>query len=96
MPKGAIELHQDVIVLRVTTEGEEVEVDVFGGEPAVIGTVSYRFPDVEDRKAQLATLTFWEREGTRLVYVRRDGEVALMDDQARFDDAWSATLEVEG
>jgi hypothetical protein len=89
MPRGAIELHQDVVVIRVTGDGEEVEVDVFGGDPAVIGTVSYRFPDQDDRKAQLATLTFWEREGTRLVYVRRDGEVALMDDEARFQDAWS-------
>jgi hypothetical protein len=87
---GAIELHQDVVVLRVTADGEDVEVDVFGGDPAVIGTVSYRFPDLDDRKAQLATLTFWEREGTRLVYVRREGEVALMDDRARFDDAWAA------
>ena len=91
MPRGTIELHQDVVVLRVVTDGDEVEVDVFGGEPAVIGTVSYRFPDAEDRKAQVSTLTFWEREGTRLAYVRRDGEVALMDDQARFDDAWEAT-----
>ena len=91
MPRGTIELHQDVVVLRVVTDGDEVEVDVFGGDPAVIGTVSYRFPDAEDRKAQLATLTFWEREGTRLAYVRRDGEVALMDDRARFDDAWEAT-----
>ncbi len=90
MPR-TIELHQDVVVLRVITEGEEVEVDVFGGDPAVIGTVSYRFPDQDDRTAQLATLTHWEREGTRLVYVRRDGEVALMDDRARFDDAWTAT-----
>ena len=90
MPRGTIELHQDVVVLRVTVDGEDVEVDVFGGDPAVIGTVSYRFPDLEDREAQLATLTFWEREGTRLVYVRREGEVALMDDRARFDDAWAA------
>lgn len=90
MPKGTIELHQDVVVVRVTDDGEEVEVDVFGGAPAVIGTVSYRFPDEDDRKAQLATLSFWEREGTKLVYVRRDGEVALMDDQARFQDAWEA------
>jgi hypothetical protein len=89
MPRGAIELHQDVVVIRVTGDGDDVEVDVFGGDPAVIGTVSYRFPDQDDRKAQLATLTFWEREGTRLVYVRRDGEVALMDDEARFQDAWS-------
>lgn len=91
MPKGTIELHQDVVVLRVTADGEEVEVDVFGGDPAVIGTVSYRFPELDERKAQLATLTYWEREGTRLVYVRREGEVALMDDRARFDDAWEAT-----
>jgi hypothetical protein len=89
MPRGAIELHQDVVVIRVTGDGEEIEVDVFGGDPAVIGTVSYRFPDQDDRKAQLATLAFWERAGTRLVYVRRDGEVALMDDEARFQDAWS-------
>jgi hypothetical protein len=95
MPSGAIELHQDVVILRVTDEGEEVEVDVFGGDPAVIGTVSYRFPDATDREAQLATLTFWEREGTRLVYVRRDGEVALMDDEARFDDAWAESSEVD-
>ena len=87
---STIELHQDVVILRVTTDGDEVEVDVFGGEPAVIGTVSYRFPDEADRKAQLATLTFWEREGTKLAYVRRDGEVALMDDAARFQDAWAA------
>jgi hypothetical protein len=94
MPKG-IELHQDVVILRVTDEDDEVEVDVFGGDPAVIGTVSYRFPDEADRKAQLATLTFWEREGTRLVYVRRDGEVALMDDEARFEDAWTACVAAE-
>jgi hypothetical protein len=94
MPSGAVELHQGVVILRVTAEGDEVEVDVFGGEPAVIGTVSYRFPDDEDRKAQLATLTFWEREGTRLVYVRRQGEVALMDDEARFRDAWSTAAEL--
>jgi hypothetical protein len=94
MPSGAVELHQGVVILRVTAEGDEVEVDVFGGEPAVIGTVSYRFPDDEDRKAQLATLTFWEREGTRLVYVRRQGEVALMDDEARFRDAWSTAVEL--
>jgi hypothetical protein len=93
MPRGAIEVHQDVVVLRVTADGDEVEVDVFGGDPAVIGTVSYRFPDAEDRKSQLATLTFWEREGTRLVYVRREGEVALMDDKARFDDAWTTATE---
>jgi hypothetical protein len=96
MPRGVIELHQDVVVIRVTGEGDEVEVDVFGGDPAVIGTVSYRFPDEDDRRTQLATLTFWEREGTRLVYVRRDGEVALLDDEARFQDAWAqATAEVD-
>ncbi|MEY2567588.1 MAG: hypothetical protein QOE35_2117 [Actinomycetota bacterium] len=92
MSRGAVELHQDVVVIRVTGDGEEVEVDVFGGDPAVIGTVSYRFPDQDERKAQLATLTFWERESTRLVYVRRDGEVALMDDEARFQDAWSQSV----
>lgn len=91
MPRGTIELHQDVVILRVTRDGEEVEVDVFGGDPPVVGTVSYRFPDDDDRRAQLATLTYWEREGTRLVYVRREGEVALMDDEARFADAWEAT-----
>jgi hypothetical protein len=34
------------------------------------------------------TLQGWERDGTRLTYVRRGDEVALIDDAARFADAW--------
>jgi hypothetical protein len=84
-----IEVHQDVVILRIAELEDEVEVDVFGGEPAIAGTVAYQSPDEENRRAQLVTLRHWEHEGTRLVYVRREGEVALLDDAARFEDSWS-------
>jgi hypothetical protein len=82
-----IEVHQDVVILRIAEDDDEVEVDVFG--TGLAGTVAYEFPDEEHRRAQLVTLRHWEQEGTRLVYVRREGEVALLDDAARFADSWS-------
>jgi hypothetical protein len=89
MQRSAVEVHQDVVILRLATEGDEVEVDVFGGTPPIVGTVSYTFPDTEQRRAHLDTLRGWEEAGTLLTYVRRGDEVALIDDAARFSDAWA-------
>ena len=89
MQRSAVEVHQDVVILRLATEGDEVEVDVFGGTPPIVGTVSYTFPDVDQRTSHVETLRGWEAAGTRLTYVRRGDEVALIDDAARFSDAWA-------
>jgi len=88
MQRSAVEVHQDVVILRLVAEADEVEVDVFGGEPPIVGTVSYTFPDAHQRQAHLDTLQAWAGAGTRLTYVRRGDEVALLDDAARFTDAW--------
>jgi hypothetical protein len=88
MRRSAVEVHQDVVILRLATIDDEVEVDVFGSDPPIVGTVSYTFPDVDERRAHVETLQGWERDGTRLTYVRRGDEVALIDDAARFADAW--------
>jgi hypothetical protein len=89
MRKSAVEVHQDVVILRISTIDHEVEVDVFGSDPPIVGTVSYTFPDPKERSTHVETLQGWEREGTRLTYVRRGDEVALIDDAARFEDAWN-------
>jgi hypothetical protein len=90
MQRRFVEVHQDVVILRLVNEGDEVEVDVFGGEPPIVGTVSYTFPDVHERRAHMETLQAWLEAGTRLTYVRRGDEVALLDDAARFEDAWAS------
>jgi hypothetical protein len=88
MKRSAVDVHQDVVILRLSTADGDVEVDVFGSEPPIVGTVSYTFPDPDERRAHVDTLRGWERDGTRLTYVRRGDEVALIDDAARFADAW--------
>ncbi|MDQ1402817.1 MAG: hypothetical protein QOG03_1133 [Actinomycetota bacterium] len=82
-----IELAQDVRVAFVEVDGDEVRVDIYGGTEQVCGSVVYRFCDPELRRKHLETLGQWATDGTPVTYVRREGEVVLIDEAAVFADA---------
>jgi hypothetical protein len=83
----SIDLAQDVRLAFVEVDGEEVRVDIYGGPDQVCGSVVYRFADAEVRRKHIETLGHWAAQGTPVTYLRRDGEVVLIDEAAVFADA---------
>ena len=81
------EVIQHLFVFAVEVDGEELRVDIYGGEDCVCGTLIYRFPDPDEMADRASVLRRWCDEGTSVTYVRRDGAAALMDDLALLTDA---------
>lgn len=82
-----IEVIQNLLVFGVDVEGEELRVDIYGGDDCVCGTLIYRFADVHELTERAELLRRWCREGTPVTYVRRDGSAALMDELSLLTDA---------
>ena len=87
MGDGEIDVVQGVQVLEVEIDGDEIRVDVFGGEDCLCGVVIYRFTDREEREYHYRTLTSWRDENTCVTYVSRDGLVSLVEEEALFNAA---------
>jgi hypothetical protein len=87
MSDGAIDVVQGVQVLDVAIEGDEIRVDVYGGEDCLCGVVLYRFPDPDERDHHFRTLSRWRDDETCVTYVCRDGLVSLIEEEALFNAA---------
>ncbi len=82
-----IEVLQNVLIVGVEVEGDEIRVDVYGGDERICGTVVYTFPDRKIRQLQVETLRYWCDTTTPLTYVQRGSTVALLDETALLSSA---------
>ncbi|HEX7168414.1 MAG TPA: hypothetical protein VF230_15650 [Acidimicrobiales bacterium] len=74
----------NVRLLAIDADGEQIAVDIYGGENGIVGTVVYT-PEAGDAyRDTLLTLLFWKERGTPLTYVCREGVASLRDEQAAF------------
>lgn len=85
-----IEVIQNLLVFGVDSEGEELRVDIYGGEDCVCGTLIYRFTDAAELAERAELLRRWCDQATPVTYVRRDGSAALMDELSLLTDALEA------
>lgn len=82
-----IEVIQNLLVFGVDSEGEELRVDIYGGEDCVCGTLIYRFTDPVELAERADLLRRWRQDATPVTYVRREGSAALMDELSLLTDA---------
>ncbi|HEX9970073.1 MAG TPA: hypothetical protein VGB03_08035 [Acidimicrobiales bacterium] len=85
-----IEVIQNLLVFGVDIEGEELRVDIYGGDDCVCGTLIYRFSDPSELDERAELLRRWCLDATPVTYVRRDGSAALMDELSLLTDALEA------
>ena len=83
---------QNLRVFEVTTDGDELRVDVYGGDESICGTLVYTFDDTRQRRQRMAILDRWRIEGTPLTYIRREESAALMDELAVFEEAFGSRV----
>ena len=86
-----IEVLQNLHILDVQVEGDEIHVDVYGGDDMVCGMVAYHFPEAAKRRRQAETLRHWRDTRTAVTYVRRGAVVTLMDELAMLEGSLDAT-----
>ena len=82
-----IEVIQNLLVFGVDTDGDELRVDIYGGDDCVCGTLIYRFSDPVELAERAELLRRWCAEATPVTYVRRDGSAALMDELSLLSEA---------
>ncbi|MHB8670005.1 MAG: hypothetical protein ACYDAD_05505 [Acidimicrobiales bacterium] len=87
-PGMEYEVFQDVAILAVEEIGEELVVDLYGGDGSVCGSVTYEIGEADLRARRAETLRGWCERAVPLTYVRRGGSVALMDEAALFADSF--------
>jgi hypothetical protein len=80
-----IEIVQGVYVLSVDATEGGARVVVSSDERPFV-QIDYRFVDTE-RDAHLGTLRHWLASGLPLTFVRRSGQVALVDERALLERA---------
>lgn len=85
-----IEVIQNLLVFGIDSEGEELRVDIYGGEDCVCGTLIYRFTDPVELAERADLLRRWCLDATPVTYVRREGSAALMDELSLLSDALEA------
>lgn len=84
---NGIEVIQNLLVFGVDTEGDELRVDIYGGDDCVCGTLIYRFGDPVELGERADLLRRWCADSTPVTYVRREGSAALMDELSLLTDA---------
>ena len=77
-----LEVLQDVLVLDVAVEGAEVNVDIYGSQSNVCGSIRFTFAARPERVAQVRLLRRWQRGQTPLTFVSHGSTVALTNDAA--------------
>ena len=87
---GDLELLQNLRILDVEVQGDEIRVDVYGGDDMVCGMVAYHFPDAAKRRRQADTLRHWRDTCTAVTYIRRGMIVTLMDEVAMLEGSLNA------
>jgi hypothetical protein len=83
--RDEIEVIQDIGVLGVTEDGDDLHVDIFGGETNVCGVVRFTFADQAERAAMRRLLDRWRKHGTALTFVSTGSTISLLNDRALFD-----------
>jgi hypothetical protein len=85
-----IEVHQDLMIFDVRESPEGVCVDLYGGAHHACGSVVFKPSDGGLTRTEVDRLQRWHAAATPLTYVRRGGQVALIDDAAQFDASWTS------
>lgn len=86
-----IEVIQNLRVFGVESTGDELRVDIYGGNDCVCGSLLYRFPDARERQERLELLRSWRDESTVVTYVCRENAGALLDERSLLADALNLT-----
>lgn len=84
MPRD-VEILQDLLIFRVTREGCDLHVDLYGGSENVCAAVPFTFDTQEACDEHLATLLDWERAETAVTFVRHGSHITLVNDQVVLD-----------
>lgn len=77
-----LESLQDIRIFDVGVEGNEVCLDLFGGNNGVCGSLRLTFDGEHETETRLLLLRRWQRDQTRLTLVSHDSQVTLTDDAA--------------
>ena len=85
-----IEVIQDLRVFDFESDGEELRVDIYGGEDCVCGTLIYRFADQTERHERARVLRQWRDRCTPVTFVSRESSGALVDERSLFMEALNA------
>ncbi|HEX2848990.1 MAG TPA: hypothetical protein VHN98_00485 [Acidimicrobiales bacterium] len=81
-----IEVAHDVRVFEVAVDGNEVRVDIYGGDDNVCGSVRFTFENASVRRRQVEQLEAWKRRETALTFVADGPTVSLADLGALLQD----------
>jgi hypothetical protein len=81
---GDIDIHQGIRVLGATIDGQDVVVDIYGGDLNVCGTARFALPDPCDQARALGQVQRWARLDTLLTLVVHGTTVRLQDDLTVF------------
>jgi len=79
------EILQDLLIFRVTREGFDLHVDLYGGPENVCAAVPFTFETSEACDEHLATLLEWEERQTPVTFVRHGSQITLVNDQVVLD-----------
>jgi hypothetical protein len=80
------EVHENVLIFQVDVLGDEVNVDVYGGNDMMCGSLTYVVHDMMRRYSVFQTLAHWKISETRLAYVRMlDGSGGRLVEQSSWE-----------
>ena len=84
MAAGDIDIHQGIRVLGATVDGQDVVVDLYGGNLNVCGIARFALPDPCEQARAVAQVQRWARLDTLLTLVIHGTVVRLQDDLTVF------------
>ena len=88
--RAEIEVIQDLRVFDFEQDGDELRVDIYGGEDCVCGTLIYRFADPGEHRERARLLRQWRDHHTPVTFVARESSGSLLDERSLFSDALDA------
>jgi len=74
-----IEVVQDLLVLEVVEDGDDVNVDLFGGPALACASVRFTFADAVERARNVGRLKRWCHEGRAVTLTTTPSTVRLED-----------------
>ena len=71
------EVFEGVVVFGAAAMGDVLQVDIYGSEACICGTVRFTFPVARRRATMLALLERWAAEAVPLTFSRSESSLAL-------------------
>ena len=87
------DLVQDLAVFDVSTEGDNVLVDLYGGARNLCGSVRFSFPDERERHTTLQRLRRWAERGDLVTLVTVGDTIRLLREQSLLARAFDPPID---